>query len=115
VGDDAAGQDDDLLRYIKDRLSRLNRLDLIRCRGNILSLINHIDIANLHSLSYESNDNEDANASEEIILAIAAKYPTLTSIWLEAEFDSSGGLLKVMGRCLDLEKLILLKKDREGW
>jgi hypothetical protein len=110
MGDDIAGQDEDALRDIKDGLSRLNRLDLIRCCGNVLSFIIHADIPNIQSLSYESNYYEDAEDCEDSILAIAAKYPTLTSIRLEAEFDSSDGLLKVMGRCLDLEKLFLLKK-----
>jgi hypothetical protein len=119
VGDDMAGQDEDTLRIIKKGLRRLNRLELIRCRGNVLSIINHADIPNLQSFSYESNeeedaedsqDSEDSEDSDEIILAVAAKYPTLTSIHMDAKFDSSDGLLKVMGRCPDLKRMILLKK-----
>jgi hypothetical protein len=44
-------------------------------------------------------------------VAVAMKFPTLTSIRLEAKFDSSASLLKVMAGCPDLEKLILRKKE----
>jgi hypothetical protein len=108
VGDNIAGQVEDVLRYIKNGLSRLNRLELIRCRGNILSLVGLADIPNLQSFYYESS-LETTLESEQIILSAAVKYPTLTSIRLKAKFDSSASLLKVMASCPDLEKLILRK------
>jgi hypothetical protein len=100
VGDDIAGQDEDTLRIIIDGLSRLTRLEIIRCYGNVLSFINLIGIPNLQYFRYESNEEEDAEDSEVIIMAVANKYPTITDIRLEAEFDLSDGLLKVMRRCL---------------
>jgi hypothetical protein len=109
MGSDVAIQDEDTLRDIMDGLSRLNRLDLIRCRRNVLSFINHTDIPNLQSFYYESA-TETALESEQIIVSAAMKYPTLTSIRLEAKFDSSASLLKVMAGFPDLEKLILRKK-----
>jgi hypothetical protein len=108
VGDDAAGQDEEILRNIKDGFGRLNRLDLIRCRGNILSLVHLTDIPNLSSFYYDSS-GETAQDSEGIIVAVATKYPTLVSIRLEAEFDSSASLLKVMAGCPDLETLFFHK------
>jgi hypothetical protein len=110
VGGDVSGQDEDTLRIIKDGLSRLNRLELIRCRGNILSLVGLSDISNLQSFYYESSV-ETAQESEGIIVAVAMKYPTLTSIRLEAEFDSSVGLIKVVTCCPDLEMLVYYKND----
>jgi hypothetical protein len=109
VGGDVVSRDEDTLRIIKDGLSRLKRLDLIRCRGNVLSLVGLADIPNLQSFYYESSV-ETAQESEWIIVAVAMKYPALISIRLNAKFDSSDGLLKVIGRCLDLEKLIYHKK-----
>jgi hypothetical protein len=109
VGGDVAGRDEDTLRFIKDGLSRLKRLDLIRCRGNVLSLVELTVIPNLQSFYYESSV-ETAYQSKGIIMAVATKYPALTSIRLNAKFDSSDGLLKAIGRCLDLEKLIYHKK-----
>jgi hypothetical protein len=64
---------------------------------------------NLQSVYYESR-GETALKSGEIIMAVAMKYPALTSIRLDAKFDSSASLLNVMGRCPDLEKLIYHKK-----
>jgi hypothetical protein len=110
VGGDVSGQGEDTLRIIKDGLSRLNRFEVIRCRGNILSLVGLADISYLQSFYYESSV-ETAQESEGIIVAVAMKFPTLTSIRLEAKFDSSASLLKVMAGCPDLEKLILRKKE----
>jgi hypothetical protein len=98
------------LSDIKDGLNHLNRLDLIRCRGNILSLVGLADIPNLQSFYYESR-YETAQESEGIIVAVVMKYPTLTSIRLDAKFDSSVGLFKVVTYCPDLEMLVYHKKD----
>jgi hypothetical protein len=94
----------DIMEDVRDGLSRLTRLDLIRCRGNVLSLVEfivyQIEIINLQAFSYESCD-ETARNSEKIIMEIVIKYPTLASIRLEAEFNSSASLLEV----INLEKL----------
>jgi hypothetical protein len=87
----------------------LTRYYLIRCHGNVLSLVGLIDVPNLQSFCYESI-LETAQESEGIIVAVAMKYPTLTSIRLEAKFDSSASLLKVMGQCPDLKTLIYREK-----
>jgi hypothetical protein len=109
VGGDLADRDDDILRVIKDGLSRLTRLNLIQCRGNLVSLVEQNDIPNNRSLNYETS-GDSAQESEEIIMAVALKYPTLTSIRLEAEFDSSASLLKLIECCPDLEKLVYVNK-----
>jgi hypothetical protein len=102
-------RDTDILRDVRDGLSRLTRLDLIRCRGNVLSFIKEIDIYNLRSFSYVSFDI-NAQANEDIIMAIAKQYPTLAKIRLEAKFNSSASLNKVMKACPNLEKLIFRNK-----
>jgi hypothetical protein len=111
VGDDFAVQDEDVLRGIKDGLSRLTRLDLIQCRGNILSLVEQTEIPNLQEFGYFARGGDTAQESENIIMAVALKYRTLSGIRLDAEFDSSVGLLKVIERCPDLESLIYNKRS----
>jgi hypothetical protein len=72
AGNNMDHKPDDVLGIIKKGLRRLNRLDLIRCRGNVVSFIEHADIPNLQYFSYESKKVEDAEDSEEIIMEVAA-------------------------------------------
>jgi hypothetical protein len=110
-GPSVAVLDEDILKVVEIGLSRLNRLDLIRCRGNISSFIEHVGFPNLRWFGFVASGTFTSRASEEFIIAIAMKYPTLAGIQVKARFKSSSSLLKVVESCRDLEKLIYQKKS----
>jgi hypothetical protein len=87
-GPSTADQDDHILKVVEIGFRRLTRLDLIRCRGNIVSFIDLANIPELQAINYTSR-NESPQESEEVISAVAEKYPTLISMCLDAEFHSS--------------------------
>jgi hypothetical protein len=109
-GVDVASRDETTLRSIKDGLGLLNRIDLIRCRGNVASFIQLAHIPNLETFCYESSRLCSSRESEVIIVAAAKKYPTLVSIRLNALFDSSSSILMAMKSCPGLKKMILRQR-----
>jgi hypothetical protein len=81
VGFDFGDSPSNISQAIKDGLYRLRSLDLWNCCGNMVSFVEEIPVPNLREFSfYTDYFAEGYNAS--IISAIAAKYRSLTSVYL---------------------------------
>jgi hypothetical protein len=104
------GANEGIWGHMEESFGRLIRLDLICCRGDVASFLKFVGVSNLLELSYASQD-DTAQDSEDIIIAIALNCPNLTSIRLEAKFDSSASIVKLVECCSDLKRLIYHNKN----
>jgi hypothetical protein len=89
---------------VKDGLSRLKQFDMLYCQGDIRMFVENAPIPNLKILYYVSD--REAAEEEEIISSLATNYRTLVSVNLNANFDSSASLLKIVECCRDLSSVI---------
>jgi hypothetical protein len=93
---------------VKDGFGRLNRLELIDCRGDIRMFVENTPIPNIKRLRYVSvRGVTGVEEDYEIIAAFATGYRTLVNVKLVAKFESSALLLKIVECCRDLERVYL--------
>jgi hypothetical protein len=74
--------------------------------------VENTPIPKLKLLYYESG--REAAEEEDNISAIASSYHTVTSVHIEAKFESSAPLLKVVECCRDLVRFVKLSAKSES-
>jgi hypothetical protein len=87
---------------IKDGFARLRQFDLIGCEGDVSMFVDQIPISNLQFLIYRSNLEPGQN-----IYNLAMEYRSLTIVMLQANFESSSSLLKIVECCRSLKEITL--------
>jgi hypothetical protein len=90
---DFGGDPSTLSQIMMDKFSRLIKLELFKCRGDIRMFVETTSIPSLKLLNYRSD--REASEKEEIISMFASKGRSLVGVVLLAKFDSSASLLNL--------------------
>jgi hypothetical protein len=96
-----------ITQTIKDCFSQLKQLGLINPEGDVRMFIVRVSIPGLQIFNYEARTLCEEEDVQDIVLAVAIKYPTLIAVKLYTEIDSSVCLLKIVECCPSLERLIV--------
>jgi hypothetical protein len=100
------GYDPDVISpLIKEGFGRLKTLYLIQCEGDVRMFVETTSVQDLQKFRYESYREDDI----DIVTEMAMNYPSLTSIYVSAKFNSSAPILKVIDCCRDLESVYLFQ------
>jgi hypothetical protein len=102
-GDDPAS----ISSAIKEGFGCLKKLDLIDCKGDVRMFVEKTPIHKLQNLQFESGREEDS----DIVMSMAEKYRTITSIEVFAAIASFSPLLKVVECCRDLVSFTICGDD----
>jgi hypothetical protein len=97
----------EITQPIKKFFARLKQLSLSDSEGDVKMFIDQVPIPGLQTFNYEARGFYEAQTVQDIVLAVAMKYPTLIAVKLYTLIGSSVGLLKIVECCPSLEKLIV--------
>jgi hypothetical protein len=97
---------DSISPSIKEGFSRLMKLELKYCEGDISMFINHTPIPNLLTITICSVADNDTDY--DIVNAIASNYHSLVNFDLEDCYASSSNLFNIVEFCNRVERLAFI-------